>query len=51
MNVTCGASRRIVAITELNIDGVDTRKIDDDEILLNRTRAGTKWVTVTELDN
>ena len=45
----CRASRCVVASTELNSDDVDTRDIDNNEIFLNRTRAGIWKASVTEL--
>jgi hypothetical protein len=43
------ASGCIVATTELNIDSMDTRYINNDKVLLNESRAGTGRATVTEL--
>ena len=51
LDVTCGTSRCIMAGTISNVDGVYTRKIDDDKVFLNRTGAGTSWAIVTELDH
>ena len=51
LNIACGAARRHEATTELNINGVDTREIHNDEIFLNGTRGGTFWAAVTELDH
>jgi hypothetical protein len=49
--VICRASRSVVTSTEPNIDSVDTRKIDNDEVVLNRTRAWTRQAAVSELDH
>jgi hypothetical protein len=43
LNMTRSASRRIVASTELNVDSVDTRQINDYEVFLNGTGTGTRW--------
>ena len=49
--MTCSASRCIVAGTELNVDSVDTRKIDNNEVFLNGTGAGTSCAMVAKLDH
>ena len=49
--VICRASRSIVTRTKPNIDSVYTRKIDDDEAVLNRARARTCQAAVSELDH
>ena len=51
LNMTCSASRCIVAGIEPNVDSVDTRKIDDDEVFLNGTGAGTSCAMVAKLDH
>ncbi len=51
LDVTCGTSGCIMAGTISNVDGVYTRKIDNDEVFLNGTGAGTSWAIVTELDH
>ena len=38
-----------MAGTISNVDGVYTRKIDDDEVFLNGTGAGTSWAIVTSV--
>jgi hypothetical protein len=40
-----------VAATELNVDCMDTRYVNNDKAFLNEARERTWWAMVTELDH
>jgi hypothetical protein len=50
MVAKCGSSF-VNTSTKLNVDNMDAREICKDKVLLNRSRAGTRWASMTELDN
>ena len=41
----------INASTKLNVDGVDSREISNNKVLLNRSRAGARWASMTKLND
>jgi hypothetical protein len=51
LDVICGTPGCIMAGTVSNVGGVYTRKINDNEVFLNGTGAGTSWAIVTKLDH
>ena len=50
MVAKCG-SCCINTSTKLNINNVDAREISNNKVLLNRSRAGARWASMTKLDD
>jgi hypothetical protein len=50
MVAKCGSSF-VNTSTKLNVNNMDTREICKDKVLLNRSRAGTRWTSMTKLDD
>lgn len=51
LDMAPGSSNHVVTGTESNIDGVDTQKIDNHKVFVNRTGARTRRLAVTKLNH
>ena len=50
MVAKCGSSF-VNTSTKLNINNMDAREICNNKVLLNRSRVGTRWASMTKLDD
>ena len=50
MVASCGSSCTNTG-TKSNISDMDAREICNDKVLLNRSRAGARWASMTKLDD
>ena len=50
MMAKCG-SGCIKASTKLDVNNMDARKISNNKVLLNGSRAGARWASMTKLDD